>query len=328
VPANLTPQYLEAERNFRQAKTTLEKIACLEEMLAVMPRHKGTDHLRADLRTKLASLTKSLDKKTATQRLSMTIEKVGAAQVAVIGLPNTGKSQIVAGVTNATPTVAAYPFTTQAATPGMMTFDNVQIQLVDTPPLSERPPEWWLLNIIRRADSLLLVVDLSQDPVAQVETLIAKLREKRIGLGEPEEDAVDAKDAPVSYKKTIIVGNKADLDSGGKNYQALRNRFAARFPVVAVSAASGTGLDEMQQEIFRMLDVIRVYTKEPGAKPDMTDPMILKRGATVQVAAASIHKSFAQRMKFARVWGSGKFDGVMVKRDHVLEDGDIIELHL
>jgi hypothetical protein len=328
MPANLTPQYLEAERNFRQAKTTLEKIACLEEMLAVMPKHKGTDHLRADLRTKLASLTKSLDKKTATQRLSMTIEKVGAAQVAVIGLPNAGKSQIVAGVTNATPTIAAYPFTTQSATPGMMTFDNVQIQLVDTPPLSERPPEWWLLNIIRRADSLLLVVDLSQDPVAQAETLIAKLGEKRIGLGEPEDDAADAKDAPVSYKKTIIVGNKADLDDGGRNFQALRNRFAARFPVVAVSAASGTGLDEMQQEIFRMLDIIRVYTKEPGAKPDMTDPMILKRGSTVQMAAASIHKSFAQRMKFARIWGSGKFDGVMVKRDHVLQDGDIIEVHL
>ncbi len=328
MPANLTPQYLEAERNFRQAKTTLEKIACLEEMLAVMPKHKGTDHLRADLRTKLASLTKSLDKKTATQRLSMTIEKVGAAQVAVIGLPNVGKSQIVASVTNAMPTVAAYPFTTQAATPGMMTFENVQIQLVDTPPLSERPPEWWLVNIVRRADGLLLVVDLSQDPVAQVETLIAKLYEKRIGLGEPENDVVDTKDAPVSFKKTIIVGNKADLDDGGRYYQALRSRFAARLPVVAVSATIGTGLDEMQQEIFRMLDIIRVYTKEPGAKPDMTDPMILKRGATVQMAAASIHKSFEQRMKFARIWGSGKFDGVMVKRDHVLQDGDIIELHL
>jgi ribosome-interacting GTPase 1 len=328
MPANLTPQYLEAERNFRQAKTTLEKIAYLEEMLAVMPKHKGTDHLRADLRTKLASLTKSLDKKTATQRLSMTIERVGAAQVAVIGLPNVGKSQIVAGVTNATPTVAAYPFTTQAATPGMMTFGNVQIQLVDTPPLSERPPEWWLVNIIRRADGLLLVVDLSQDPVAQVETLIAKLYEKRIGLGEPENDVADTKDAPVSFKKTIIVGNKADLDDGGRYYQALRSRFAARLPVVAVSATAGTGLDEMQQEIFRMLDIIRVYTKEPGAKPDMTDPMILKRGATVQMAAASIHKSFEQRMKFARIWGSGKFDGVMVKRDHVLQDGDIIELHV
>jgi small GTP-binding protein len=328
MPANLTPQYLEAEKNFRQAKTTLEKIACLEEMLAVMPKHKGTDHLRADLRTKLAGLTKSLDKKTATQRLSMTIEKVGAAQVAVIGLPNAGKSQIVASVTSAAPAVAAYPFTTQNATPGMITYENVQIQLVDTPPLSERPPEWWLVNIIRRADGLLLVVDLSQDPVSQAEILIAKLHEKRIDLGEPKDDASEARDAPVSYKKTIIVGNKADLDDGGRNFQALQSRFGAKLPVIAVSAALDSGLDAMKREIFRMLDVIRVYTKEPGAKPDMTDPMILERGSTVAIAAATIHKSFAQRMKFARIWGSGKFDGVQVKRDHVLQDGDIIEVHL
>jgi ribosome-interacting GTPase 1 len=327
MPANLTPQYLEAEKNFRLAKTTLEKIACLEEMLAVMPRHKGTDHLHADLRTKLAGLTKSLDKRTATQRLSMTIEKVGAGQVAVIGLPNTGKSQIVASVTNAVPTVAAYPFTTQTATPGMMTFENVQIQLVDTPPLSEHPPEWWLLNIIRRADSLLLVVDLSQDAVAQAEKVIAKLNEKRIGLGQPEISVADGKDAPVSYKKTIIVGNKADLDEGGRNFKALLSRYGARLPVIAISAL-GIGLDELKRQIYQVLDVIRVYTKEPGGKPDMGEPIILSRGSTLEMAAAAIHKSFAQRMKYARIWGSGKFDGVAVKRDHILEDGDIIELHL
>ena len=327
MPANLTPQYLEAEKNFRLARTTLEKIACLEEMLAVMPRHKGTDHLHADLRTKLANLTKSLDKKTATQRTSMTIEKVGAAQVAVIGLPNTGKSQIVASITNATTTVAAYPFTTQTAIPGMMAFENVQIQIIDTPPLSEHPPEWWLLNIIRRADGLLLVVDLSQDPVAQAETVIARLNEKKIGLGQPGEDTFGVKDSPVTYKKAIIVGNKADLDNDGVYFQALHSRYSARLPIIAISAL-GTGLDEMKQKIFQMLDFIRVYTKTPGGKPDMTDPIILERGSILEMAATSIHKSFAQRMKYARIWGSGKFDGVAVKRDHILQDGDIIELHL
>ncbi len=327
MPANLTPQYLEAEKNFRQAKTTLEKIACLEEMLAVIPKHKGTEHLQADLRTRLAALIRSLDVKSATRRLSMTIEKVGAGQVAVIGLPNTGKSQIVASITNAAPTVAAYPFTTQIATPGMMTFENVQIQLVDTPPLSDHPPEWWLLNIIRRADSLLLVVDLSQDAVAQAEKVIAKLNEKRIGLGQSKGEATDDKDAPVSYKKTIIVGNKADLDDGGRNFQALQSRYGARLPIIAVSAL-GIGLDELKKQIYQVLNVIRVYTKEPGGKPDMAEPIILVRGSTLEMAAASIHKSFAQRMKYARIWGSGKFDGVMVKRDHVLQDGDIIELHL
>jgi ribosome-interacting GTPase 1 len=327
MPANLTPQYLEAERNFRLAKTTLEKIACLEEMLAVIPKHKGTEHMRADLRTRLASLTKSLDKKTATQRLSMTVEKAGAAQVAVIGLPNAGKSQIVASITNARPAVAAYPFTTRSATPGMMTFENVQIQLIDTPPLSDHPPEWWLLNIIRRADSLLLVVDLSQDAVAQAVKLIAMLHEKRIGLGQPEDGPGDVKEAPVMYKKAIIVGNKADLDDGGRNFQALQRCYGALLPVVSISAL-GAGLDGLRQEIYRLLDVIRVYTKEPGGKPDMAEPIVLERGSTLAMAAAAIHKSFARRMKYARIWGSGKFDGVMVKRDHVLQDGDIIELHL
>jgi ribosome-interacting GTPase 1 len=326
MPANLTPQYLEAEKNFRLAKTTQEKISCLEEMLAVMPKHKGTDHLRADLRTKIASMTKSLDKKTATQHSTTKIEKAGAAQIAVIGPPNTGKSQIVASITNARPTVAAYPYTTQTATPGMMSFENVQIQLVDTPPLGEQPPEWWLLNIIRRADALLIVVDLSQDPVAQADALIAVLNEKNIGLGKAE-DATDDKESPVSYKKAMLVGNKADLDHGGNSFRALQGRYGEQLPAIAISAISGR-LDELKQKIFQMLDVIRIYTKEPGGKPDMTDPIILERGSTLEMAATSIHKSFAQRMKYARIWGSGKFDGVAVKRDHILQDGDIIELHL
>ena len=326
MPANLTPQYLEAEKNFRAAKTTQEKIAWLEEMLAVMPKHKGTDHLRAELRTKIANLTKSMDKRTATQHTSTKIEKAGAAQVAVVGPPNTGKSQIVASITNARPAVAAYPYTTQIATPGMMHFENVQIQLIDTPPLGEQPPEWWLLNIMRRADALLIVVDLSQDALAQAEALVKMLSEKNIGLGKAPETEND-EESPVNYKKTLIVANKMDLDIDGIGYMLLEERFKDKLPTIAINATSGS-LDELKKEIFRILDVIRVYTKEPGGKPEMTEPIILDRGSTVEMAAVSIHKSFAQRMKYARVWGSGKFDGIMVKRDHVLQDGDIIELHV
>ena len=222
MPANLPPQYFEAEKRFRTAKGALEKIAALEEMMAIMPKHKGTDHLRAELRARIAKLTQSLDKKTATQRASMMIERAGAAQVAVIGLTNAGKSQLVASMTNASPTVAAYPFTTQTATPGMMDFENIQIQLIDTPPLSEQPPEWWLLNIIRRADALLVMVDLSYDPVSQLDAVTAKLEEKGIGLGKGEPDPEE--EFPLSYKKALVVGNKMDLDSGGKNYRALQGR--------------------------------------------------------------------------------------------------------
>ncbi len=326
MPANLTPQYLEAEKNFRNAKTTEERIACLEEMLAVMPKHKGTDHLRAELRTKIAKLTDSLGKKAATQRMSMKIEKAGAAQIAVIGPPNTGKSQIVASITSAKPVVAAYPYTTQTAMPGMMTFENIQLQLIDTPPIGEQPPEWWLLNIIRRADVLMIVVNLNQDAVAQADAIINLLNEKRIGLGAPKDDA-DDEESPVSYKKALLVGNMADLDAGGQNYRALQGRYEGQLPTVAISAISGS-LDELKRKLYQMLDVIRVYTKTPGGKPDMTDPIVLEKGSTLEMAAASIHKSFAQKMKFARIWGSGKFDGVMVSRDHVLQDGDIIELHV
>jgi uncharacterized protein len=327
VPANLTPEYLAAERALHAAKTTLERIACLEEMLAVMPKHKGTDHLRAELRTKIAKLTQSLDKKTATQRVTMVIEKAGAAQVAVIGLPNTGKSQIVASLTKATPLVAAYPFTTQAATPGMMTFENIQVQLIDTPPLSDQPPEWWLMNIIKRADGLLLVVALDEDPQAQAEALLGILREKRIGLGRAPENAPEDEDAPLTWKKARLVANKADLDPGGASFRVLRELYADRLPAIAISAV-GPRLDDLRRKIFEMLDIIRVYTKTPGGKPDMTDPIILARGSTLEAAAATVHKDFASKLKFARIWGSGKHEGVMVRRDHVLQDGDVIELHL
>lgn len=324
MPANLTPDYLAAEKNYRMAKTPLEKIACLEEMLAVMPKHKGTDHLRADLRTKIAKLTQSLDKKTATQRATMMIERAGAAQVAVIGLPNCGKSQIVASLTKATPNVAAYPYTTQAAIPGMMHYENVQIQLIDTPPLGEQPPEWWLLNIIRRADALMVVVDLIDSPVAQLESLTAKLEEKRIFLGKMPE-AVD-EDSPANYKKTLVVGNKSDLDTGGEGFRALQEYCGERLPVMAISAVS-QALDKLKLAVFRMLEIMRIYTKTPGGKPDMTDPIILDIGSTLEAAATAVHKDFARKMKYARIWGSGKFDGVMASRDHVLQDGDIIELH-
>ena len=323
MPANLTPAYLEAERRFRAAKSPLEKLAALEEMLAVMPKHKGTDHLRAELRTRIAKLNQSLDKKTATQRASMVIEKVGAAQIAVTGLPNAGKSQLVSSITNAAPTVGAYPFTTHSATPGMMPFENIQVQLIDTPPLAPQSIEWWLPHMLRRADALLVVVDLSDDPLTRMEDIITQLGKMRIGLAarEPAED-----ETILSQKKALVAGNKMDLDDG-ENYRALQNKYG-ELPVVAISATTGSGLEELKRTIYQTLDIIRVYTKAPGQKPDFTDPIILDRGSTLEDAASSVHKDFTARMKYARIWGSGKHDGIMAKRDHVLQDGDIIELHL
>ncbi len=325
MPTNVPPQYYEAENRYRQAKTTPEKIAALEEMLAIMPKHKGTDHLKADLRRRIAKLTQTTDKKAATQRASMVVQKEGAAQVLVIGPPNAGKSQLVATLTNASPTVADYPFTTHAAAPGMMEFENMQIQLVDTPPLVNTTSQPWLSANLIRADALLVMIDLKDDPLTQMESVTTELESVRIGIGNRQADGEEG--GLLHLKKALIIGNKIDLPEAGENYTALQELFQDQFQVLPISALKGTGLEELKHKIFEILDIIRVYTKTPGQKPDLDDPIVLERGSTLEDAAIEVHKDFSARLKYARVWGSGKHDGVMVKRDHVLADGDIIELH-
>ncbi len=324
MPANLPPQYFEAEKTFRLAKTPQEKIVALEEMLAIMPKHKGTDHLRAELRARIAKLAQASGKKATLHRASMVIEKEGAAQVVVIGLPNAGKSQLVSSITKASPTVADYPFTTHTATPGMMEFENIQIQLIDTPPLAPQSIEFWLPPVIRRADALLVLVDLADAPLSQMEAITAELEKMRIGIGVDKTEG----ESILIYKKALIAGNKIDLAQARQNYPALLDRYKDQLPVIAISARAGTGLEELKLKIYQVLDIVRVYTQIPGQKADLSDPIILSRGSTLEDAAASVHKDFRARLKYARVWGSGKHDGVMVKRDHILQDGDIVELHV
>ena len=324
MPANLPPQYFSAEKNFREAKDPAEKISALEEMLAIMPKHKGTDHLRAELRSRIAKLTQQAGKKSGAQRASMIIEKEGAAQVAVIGLPNAGKSQLVASLTKASPAVADYPFTTYTASPGMMEFENIKIQLLDTPPLATQSIEWWLPPMLRRADALLIMVDLSDTPLHQMAELIAQLGKMRIKIVERgvEEEVI------LSRQRALVVANKVDVDGARANYAALQAKYGAQLPILAVSTRDGIGLEELRLKTYQLLEIIRVYTKAPGQKPDFTDPIILGIGSTLADAAESVHKDFRAKLKYARVWGSGKHDGIMVKRDHVLQNGDVIELHL
>jgi small GTP-binding protein len=326
MPANLPPQYFEAEKNLREAKNPLEKIAALEEMLAIMPKHKGTDHLRAELRARIAKLTQLAAKKSGTRRASTIIEKEGAAQVAVIGLPNVGKSQLVSSITNASPPVAEYPFTTHRATPGMMEFENIKIQLIDTPPLVPQAIDFWLPPMLRRADALLIMVDLSNAPLEQMEAITAQLEKMRIVIGDT--SAEEDSEFTIWHKRMLIIGNKLDLDGASQNYEALKDKYGGQFPVIAVSARGGTGLEELKVKIYQVLNIIRVYTKAPGKKPDFTDPIVIRRESTLEDAAAEVHKDFVAKLKYARIWGSGKHDGTMIKRDHILEDGDIIELHL
>ena len=179
--------------------------------------------------------------------------------------------------------------------------------------------------MLRRADALLVMVDLSKAPIAQMEGITEQLEKMRISLVErkAEDEAI-----PISQKKALVVGNKIDLKGAEENYRALQSKYGEQLPTVAISAKNKTGLEELKLKLYQVLNIIRVYTKVPGQKPDLKDPVVLEKGSTLEDAAAAIHKSFVARLKYARLWGSGKHDGIMVRRDHVMQDGDVFELHM
>ncbi|MFH0811140.1 MAG: GTPase [Pseudomonadota bacterium] len=323
MPANLTPQYLEAERRFREAKEPQDKIAALEEMMAVIPKHKGTDHMRADLKRKMAKLRVEAAKRKGPKRaLGHKVDPEGAGQVVLVGAPNCGKSRLVCQFTKASPEVAPYPFTTRVPTPGMMSFENVAIQLVDLPPISENYLEPWVPDVIRRADLVLLVVDLSEDPLAQLEAVEKILRQMKIGL-------IETNLTPGWHdKRTLVAANKLDAPEAAEVLDLFKELLPGRFSVLAVSAESGQGLEDLRQGIFRALEVLRVYTKAPGKDPDLRSPFVMPQGSTLADLAGRIHKDFLLRLKYARVWGKGTFQGGMVQRDYVLHEGDVVEFHI
>jgi len=328
MPANLPPQYKEAEERYRQAKTTPEKILAIEEMLAIIPHHKGTDKMIAQLRKRLSQHKEESQRRTSTshQYDPFSVKKEGCSQVVLVGLPNSGKSQILASLTNALPLIADYPFTTRVPLPGMMKFENVQIQLVDAPPLMDEFAETGLFNLIRNADGLAFVLDLSEDCRTQVDLFLEELDRRRIKILQKTEEKKTA--IGLFYKRAILIGNKADLREAQENCRVLLEAFSAKYATICISAKESLNLEKLKGEIFSILDIVRAYTKAPGKPADLNDPVILPKGRTVLDFAAQIHKDFVQRLKFARIWGKEKYDGQMVQRDYVLKDGDVIEMHL
>ena len=328
MPANLTPQYLEAEAKFKQAKSISEKIKALEIMMAVIPKHKGTEKIRGQLKSRMAKLKEELQKRPTISKAeqAFNIKKEGAAQVVLLGLPNSGKSSLFSEVTHAFSEVADYPFTTQKPIPGMMKFENLQIQLVDTPPIQLDHIEPGFPNLIRNADALLLMADLTEDPIFQMEVLFEGLRGMKINIGGKGTDP--SLEEGWASQKTLLVGNKCDVKNAMEGYQAFQNRFRDIFSILPISAKEGMNCEELKKEIYQILDIIRVYTKAPGGEPDLTEPVILKKGSTVGDVALSIHKDFVAKLRYARIWGSEKFDGQMVKRDYRVSEGDVIELHI
>ena len=353
MPANLSPEYKKAEAEFKRAREPRERLRWLREMLRTIPKHKGTEHLQADIKTRIKQLTEELAgprKGGARTGPTHSIRPEGAAQVALIGPPNAGKSTLHARLTGSHAEVAPYPYTTKAPLPGMLPYRDIHFQLVDLPPVSADFMEPWYVNALRPADAAMLIVDLS-DPecLDHVAAIRDRLDQKRVMLdeqwaraadgdeasgaargddvGQPEEGAADVPDPFRVQLPTLLVANKSDLDPDPDEVRVLEELLGVRFPAVAVSAETGAGLDEIGPQLFDGLGIVRVYTKVPGRPADTKRPYTLRRGDTVMDLARLVHKEVAESLKFARVWGSGQFDGQQVGADHPVADGDILELH-
>ncbi|MBN1260550.1 MAG: 50S ribosome-binding GTPase [Anaerolineae bacterium] len=326
MPTNLPPIYYEIEAQYREATDSQEKIALLEEMFSVVPKHKGTDHLRADLRRRLAKLrTTAKTPSAASKQASVfNIDPEGAGQIAIIGMPNVGKSALVAALTHAAPESAPYPFTTWTPTPGMMPIDNVQVQIIDTPPLNREHVEPELFNLIRRAELLIIVIDIQGYPIDQLEEAIDILLENRI-VAAGHEDMYTGSRIP-AVKPVLVLANKCDDPSCDEDFAVLCELVDEDWTLLPISAATGRHFDALKRTVFEHLEIIRVYAKPPGKEPDFSRPFVLKRGATVEEFAGKVHQDFLTQLKTARVWGSTEHDGLMVSRDYVLHDGDVVEL--
>lgn len=328
MPANLPPQYHEAEQRYREARTPQAKIEALEEMLAIIPKHKGTEHLIGDLRRRIAKQKAEAQKKGVRKGFAISVEKEGAGQVVLVGPPNSGKSTIVGFLTNAKVEVGEYPFTTRKPVAGMMSFENIQIQLVDLPPISTEYMEPWVLSLIRPADLVLFVVDLASDSLLEEIALVEEM------LGRARIDLVGASSTPPPaepgrvVKRTLLVGNKLDEKGAEEASMILQELYGQRFPILTISALDGTHLEVLRRKIYEGLGIVRVYTKAPGRPPAMNVPVVLPQRSTILDVAESIHKDFAEKLRFARVWGQGKYNGQRVNRDYVVQEGDIIELHI
>jgi ribosome-interacting GTPase 1 len=328
MPTNLPPDYFAIEKEYRRATTPEEKIALLEEMYSIVPKHKGTDHLRADLRRRLSKLraTSQTRKKTGRQASAYHIDKEGAGQIVIVGPTNVGKSALVAALTKAAPEVSASPYSTWTPTPGMMPVEDIGFQLIDTPPLNREYIEAELMNLIRRADLVLLVVDLQGYPIEQLEDTIALLEEHRIYTPHRRDRYTGARRPTVI--PLLVVVNKNDDEGTDEDYQTLCELLEDEWTLLPVSASTGRHFDRLKRAVFEQLEIIRIYSKPPGQAPDLDAPFVMKEGSTVEEFAGSVHQDFLANLKSARVWGSAAHDGQMVGRDYVLQDGDVVELRI
>ena len=331
MPANLPPQYVELENEYREEKDPQIRLELLQRMLREIPKHKGTDHLVGDLKHKISKLKAQLDKPkphgASRQSAVDHIPKEGAGQCVLFGPPNSGKSSIVGALTNAHVEITGWPFATRKPVTGMATWENVKLQLVDTPPIAEEFVETYVFNIIRTCDVAVLVLSLGDDDVlSQYEFIINRVHEGKVRLGclvEP-----DPKLPTALEKTTIIAATGTDAPDADTRLALLKDVVRDRVPICPLSIIIGNGLKEFLETAFGTLGLIRAYTKTPGHPPDLADPVLLPVRGTVGDAARVIHKEIAEKLQFAKIWGRNTFDGQRVTADHIVEDGDILEFHM
>lgn len=330
MAANLTPQYLEAEAEYKKARTPEDRLACLQKMWSLLPKHKASEKLQAELKKKISDVREEAEhhpKGAKKGGVSYKVPCQGSGQVILLGGPNAGKSKLLTRLTRATPEVAPYPFTTHEPHVGMMEWEDVKVQLIDTPPITADFLEGYLSSMVRTADAALLLADLGDDdgPFA-AEAVVERLAHtKTVLVGQLPETADDPS---LEYVRTLLVANKSDVPGAADRLDIVREMFGPRFPVHVLSAETGEGLEDLRTAVYRFLNVIRVYTKRPGKPADMDSPFTCPAGSTLLELAALVHRDFAEKLKSARIWGTGVYDGQTVTRDHVLHDKDVVELHV
>jgi ribosome-interacting GTPase 1 len=328
MPTNLPPEYFAADKKFREAESVSGKIAALEEMMSTIPKHKGTDKLRADLRRKISKLKSDKQKKKgATKHESeYHIEKEGAGRIVLVGQPNVGKSSIVAHLTHATPKISESPFTTWQPLPGMIPIEDIQVQLIDTPPLNKEHTEPELFDLVRTADLILIAVDLKATPFQQLEDSLELLKEHKIAPSNLKMKF--GEEQRLKLIPTLVIVNKDDDDKCDEDFEVFRELLEIDLPLIPLSVLKERNIEKLKTKIFETLEIIRIYSKPPGKEADLTKPFVIKKGTNVEEFASKVHHDFYKKLKTARVWGSNVFDGQLVGRDHILHDKDIVELHL
>jgi len=366
-----------------------EKIRLMREFLSLVPKHKGTSKLVANVKRRIAELERELERSKARRKGGgggFAIPKEGAGQIVILGPPNVGKSSLLVSTTNAKPEISPLPFTTQKPIPGMLQFEDIQFQLVEAPAIVEGASEGrmggtQILGLARNADGLIVMVDLSNDPIGQLSMVLSELDKAGILVKKPEGEVEiirrpygagiqiinhgvlvyctygDVKDLLASYritsalvkisgkvslddieaslfsnsvyKPTVIIANKSDLPGAKANIAQLKGYLEEQgLPFLIASCLRNEGLRDLGKIIFNMLGIIRVYTKEPSSKEPSKKPLVVKEGTEVIEVAKRLHTEMYKGFKYARVWGpSAKYPGERVGSNHVLMDGDVVEIH-